>query len=699
MARVYQPKLLPDGGPNPKHYKRTNRTWDAARDRTGDTTRKRSGRTRTRWERNEIVAIDGEGETIAGRHRYTMLCAAGPDGAETLLRAEPGKQLTTAEILPALLNLIERYPKAIITGFSLGYDVNMWLQSMPKGKVQRLWEHRSTTYTPPSGYTIRVSYTPRKSISLTQYYLDANGTRRKRGGTIWDVFGFFQSSFVQALDTFGANESVRQRIAEMKARRSTFDSASRDDVEAYCHMECEALRDMVTQLFQDIRAAGLTLKRYDGAGAVSSELLRSRGVKQHNELQAPEAVHHAHQYAYFGGRVEAPQYGHHEGIPIYAYDIRSAYPAAMQHLPATSGMKWERIPPDAPIASLDAPIASLWASRFSLYYIRFSFPPDVPLYPLPWRANDGAIYFPRQGEGWYWWPEAMEAWKRYPNCLTILDRWQGEPASDVKPFAWIPGDYETRARWKRQGNGAEKALKLGLNGSYGKLAQRVGSQDGKPPGWHNLAWAGYITSATRARIYTAAMQQPDAIIAIATDGIYSTKPLLLPLGRELGAWELREYEGITLLQSGVYRCLTAKGEWEHFTRGFDRSLDIWELALTGWREGRESIAMPNTRFIGMGMALTGGTRWNAWCQWETTDREISLTPANTKRQDRARVRRGAPARRLIPTWPRDLTLLQSEQGRKSAPTDLPWSDLRGPSPEEVDAYGRVYADSADGSEA
>ena len=146
---------------------------------------------------------------------------------------------------------------------------------------------------------------------------------------------------------------------------------------------------------------------------------------------------------------------------------------------------------------------------------------------------------------------AGEAWVYHAKC-------------EDKPFAFIPEAYCQRLRWGKEGAG--KALKLGINASYGKTAQTLGDD----PPYQSWIWAGNITAHTRGQILEAILlaKDPWSVLAIATDGIYSTEKLDLPKPREtgtghipntkgkfapLGGWEHKEIpEGAFLAKPGLY---------------------------------------------------------------------------------------------------------------------------------------------------
>jgi hypothetical protein len=135
----------------------------------------------------------------------------------------------------------------------------------------------------------------------------------------------------------------------------------------------------------------------------------------------------------------------------------------------------------------------------------------------------------------------------------VLEAFEFRQAGDRKPLGFLTDMYRQRQLWVSQGNPAELALKLGYNSLYGKLAQRVGGSIEKgPPKWHQLEYSGWATAKCRSMIYSAMMQNPMAIVAVETDGLFSTEPLDLPIGTELGMWDYDPFDGLIYVQSGVY---------------------------------------------------------------------------------------------------------------------------------------------------
>jgi hypothetical protein len=120
---------------------------------------------------------------------------------------------------------------ALCVGFSLGYDFTKWIESLPDHTVYALThpDERSAEFGVPPvrwrAYNVnRVSR--RFSISRAK----VKGSTR----TVWDVWAFFQTSFVKALRkwSIGSARTV-DRIERMKSKRAGFSVIGARE-RAYC---------------------------------------------------------------------------------------------------------------------------------------------------------------------------------------------------------------------------------------------------------------------------------------------------------------------------------------------------------------------------------------------------------------------------------------------------------------------------------
>jgi hypothetical protein len=303
MPRRYESARLPDGAPNPKYN---------ARKRSG-----KSGKRLSKFARGAFIAWDGEGVTTPdGIHRYVMLMNSlgdryvNPDG------------ISTYAALSMLADIGARERGSIHVAFASGYDVNMILGDCSPGQLRRIW---AGAWTAVCNGAFVIQYRPRKSFSVRRWGM-------KRSTVLWDTFGFFQSSFVSAVEQYlGKDWPDLKMIAAQKQLRSSFTLADTDAVSVYCRAECTTLVAVMQKLHGYMGDAGLQVSRWDGAGAVAAALLKREGASAHISRAVPTEVQTAARHAYAGGRSELIRYGYAPEQPIFHYDINSAYPTAMQH--------------------------------------------------------------------------------------------------------------------------------------------------------------------------------------------------------------------------------------------------------------------------------------------------------------------------------------------------------------------------------
>lgn len=608
----------------------------------------------------EFVAWDGEGITPDGEDKQNYVLFGNSKGF-TL----KGRKLGTAECLNLIIATELAHPNAIHVGFAFGYDVEMILCDLSIKHLKTLRAKGSVLWR-----EFRIEYKRSKWFQITK---TDPFTKDKTSARIWDVWGFFQSSFVKAigdnLDDVPATEL--KRIQDGKAGRSHFTYEDLDSglMVEYWKTELVYLIRMMIALRERLYAAGLQIRQWHGPGAIATYAFRSRKMSKAMSRDIPPEVNLAAQYAYAGGRFELFKVGAHNA-PVYAYDIRSAYPSAIKELPNLARGQW---------VYRDSPRPGTLA-RFGVYRLRFSNASLMSARPMPYFYRDShyAIHFPNVCEGWYWTPEANYA-SFLGNDCTLLEGWEFiEDDSTDRPFAWVEDVYETRAQWKRDGNASQMALKLLLNSLYGKMAQRVGwERSGGPPTWHQLEWAGYVTSLTRSKIFRAMLlaHKTNSLIGVETDGIFSSSPLDLDLGPKLGQWEAEKYDAMIYLQSGFY-FKSQNSEWSAKYRGFDKGSVTYDDTLDvlkrwqPWTGDKGILSGTTTRFATMGAYLQSPYAENLRNRWSTLPRELSIG-GDGKRIHRHTV---CPQCRneISPADAMHLMSVSHPIGGMSLPHSLPW---------------------------
>jgi hypothetical protein len=448
-----------------------------------------------------------------------------------------GRGLSTYECFSLLLRKALQYPDRIHIAFGFNYDVTMLTVSLPDDKLRTLKDTHHCSWG-----RWHLEWMPNKWFWLYDW-------RDKVGIRIYDGMTFFQTSFVKACEMVLGAEDERLEVVRIgKAGRDTFEYSEIDEIRSYMFSELSLSDSLFERLRDNFTAAGIKPRGWYGPGAIASALLSREHVRGHLSRELPDEVLSASAYAYFGGRFESYYTGRYQGT-VFSYDIRSAYPHALRLIPSLASGRFRHT------TSVDR------VDDFAMYKVRYDYrgPSLGKLgfpHPFPYRDQRNRVFYPPHVEGWYWGVEVKAALKHFPDAISISEGWVYEAHGDTVeyPFQFVDSLYQQRAEWKRQGNGAQLAAKLALNSLYGKLAQRVGwdQEKRRPPTWHQLEYAGFITATCRAMIYSAMMQAPADIIAVETDGIYSRVPLDLPQGQELGQWEATRYSEIIYVQSGVY---------------------------------------------------------------------------------------------------------------------------------------------------
>jgi hypothetical protein len=550
------------------------------------------------WKPAQFIAVDGEAVTLGFAHTYVQLCASTGDYVEN------PAGLTSVQCFEFLLNLKRKYPRHTLVGFSFNYDVNMMLGDVPKVQLEDLWRYRESTAV--LGDTIyELSWLPNKVFTV----------RSDISVKVSDVFGFFQTSFLKALELWKIGDKEELELIEAgKASRSVFKLEDLTEMRRYCLLECTLLVELMDSLQDSMLAADLHLTSWHGAGAVAAAMLKKYKVKEHRtpDEYLPDGVQDAVMHAYYGGRFQLLQQGRFS--EVYNYDIKSAYPHEAITLPALHGT-WsaERYYTPSPYA--------IWLCEWELPTSRY-------VMPFPYRTKQGEIYYPSYGQGWYYAQEVEAALKHHPE-IKVKRGYVFTPDYTKQPFWFIDLLYQKRKVAQANNDPAEKAYKLGLNSLYGKLAQGAGYHGSIPP-YRSFVWAGMITSNTRARLLEYSLGNEEAVIAYATDGLFFDRDVGLPTGSELGELELSVVQDYYMLANGIYFGAEDTIVNKVRTRGHHaKELDL-DTLRQGWEdEGPGFIhAYQSTRFIGLGVALMLKD-FSLWRTWSEARRTLQLNQTYT----------------------------------------------------------------------
>jgi hypothetical protein len=572
-----------------------------------------------------FLFLDGEGGNRPdGSHEYIVLCGWSEYTGELILRNDDGSPLRTVQILEWLLELstrlkAEENPHTFV-GFGFGYDLAMILKDMPFHPAQRLYRpyymgHVDAKGTPklaiwgPYGFKIMGS---QFSITETTFGIGARATpETKRSFMVWDIWKFFQGSFVKALTDWKIlTERDLERMEAMKRKRSSFAAEEIDqEIIDYCLSECRAGVALMTRLDVTCRELGYPLTRYDGAGSLAAAMLKAWGIEQYL-ADVPEEMNEPVACAYFGGRFEIARHGWMRD-PVYQYDINSAYPTMIKDLPCLACGAWRE---------------TTELQEDGLYHVEWKLPEPCYWGSLPHRNRKGEITYPTRGSGWYWGREILSAERLYPGSHHIRTGWAFDRRCDHRPFAPVPEVYQQRLSLGKSAAGI--ILKLGLNSLYGKTAQSIGT-----PKYANYIYAGMITAGCRAMILDAIrIAGPEHILMTATDSVLSDVPLELPGSAEkkLGEWDGDSFAGgILIIQPGITICYDRDMVGTYKSRGLGK-LEFARHAKAAeaqWRTfgilGR--FTAQSHRFLGIKTSLARN-RYEQRCRWIDVDQTLNFMP-------------------------------------------------------------------------
>jgi len=614
-----------------------------------------------RFEDRTFVGCDGEGCGVdeIGRQLY-MLFRMGERELFT------GSRLQTAEILDFIC---DSPSGEILVGFAFGYDTTMILRDLPVAQQKRLFEPKLFTkgHSPYVWFkNFNIDYLPKQYLKIQRVRIErlSDGSERRivipgSTRTIFETFGFFQKSFVKVIREFEVGlRSDRDRVELNKARRSSFETIGQEERE-YCGLEVEMLAELMSKLREYCNAAGIRPRTWNGAGKLAAAL-----HSLHDTPKAADLVHHLPRglgdfanMAYYGGRFEITRTGSIKET-VYEYDIRSAYPDAMRHLPCLTHGRWEEASGKAlQKFAADNP-DGLFVAACTFKAARRG-DGIGQLGSLPVRSREGHLYWPLQGGGVYWSCELASARKLGYSCRYKAG-WVFHRACDCEQFGWVERLYEYRRSIGSAGPGYP--IKLGINSLYGKLAQRKGNG-----AYNNMIWAGLITARTRAKLNHAIASNPGRIVMVATDAVYSLDPLPdLACGDRLGDWEQTVLAGLFIVQPGLYWCpakrkkksrgLSGKFfEEPGLTESFERA---WETFRANENSGNlvdfPEVSVPVPGFIGLKLAVARNKPETAG-RWVHDQRVISFDYRN-KRQGHAwvgesivtRIKQGYPGLLSLP---------------------------------------------------
>jgi hypothetical protein len=324
--------------------------------------------------------IEYDGEGVPYRDHNTYLWGACAQDGEPIWLKDPAtngldkRPLSSRQIMDWLLDLPEQASRrdkrgAVFAMFASGYDITQILKGLP---YKTVWEIcKGKTYPDENGVSRDVGRSPVLWQGYAVSYLKGKYFRlwrlrdpdqpfiiNKRGKrvidasamiTIYDVFGFFQSSFSKVADSMVRNGRATEDEAELirttKPLRGKFNTLPIERIEKYTTAELRLLARQMTDYRDGFAKINLRLAGWHGAGAAAAALFRRERFRDHfgDHIEACDISpqQDAANRAMFGGRIELLKQGL-TGDELHVLDVASAYPAGMIELPSMAGGRWLR---------------------------------------------------------------------------------------------------------------------------------------------------------------------------------------------------------------------------------------------------------------------------------------------------------------------------------------------------------------------
>lgn len=503
-----------------------------------------------------FIGVDGEGIGRWRDHRYVLLGIGNK-------QIEDSKGLQLLDIYKFLWSEFESQPNSVFSGYFLGYDFTQWLKQLPKDRAWYLFtksgiEKRKRNVN-PIPFPVRWQGWEFDILGMKRFKLRPSGA--KQWLYVCDSGPFFQTSFLKAIDPSKWTEPVitNEEYQILKAGKALRGTATLDsDMRYYNILENEILSRLLVRLSEGFDQMGIRLGRdqWFGPGQVAQEWLKSQqdvpSTKQLSELTVTVGrsqerfnttvsilpILDVGRLTYYGGWFEIFCHGHIPGR-TWEYDINNAYTHIARQLPCLRHGKWTYA-----AGSSNTPLRGR-NIRIAHAIVKGT---DRHIGAMLHRHPDGRIVRPWQTAGYYWQHEIDAAIKAgLIDEIEYKETWTYEPCNCDPPLRELASLYELRLRIGKDSPHG-KAAKLAYISVYGKFAQSIGN-----PKFGNAIYASLITAGCRTMILEAiALAGTENVSMIATDAIFTLKPLNLPVSNKLGEWSVVEHDNLTQFKPGIY---------------------------------------------------------------------------------------------------------------------------------------------------
>lgn len=454
--------------------------------------------------------------------------------------------LTADECLAFLTQ--RKYRNAINVTYNLDFDFGVIIKLLPRENVEEVAKTGKTIYK-----EYKIAWLPRKFFRIQK----DNHTY-----AFYDVAQFFNYKPLKTASVeFGVGEKIAIETETLTKKEEITEHIY--DIIKYCVNDAILAKKLMEYFYGQLEKARIPLTKPISTAYLSENYFLSR-CDIPTFYDAPRYAQYFAQKSYHGGRFEIIKRGTYDGR-IYNYDINSAYPFQIAHLPDLRGLRWQRTTK----AHDDAVLG--------YYTVRIEYTEKGLIMPIAVKADDKLI-FPSGRFTTTLTKTEYEAVREIANVKVIDGAeayWCENDYTENYPFKEeIYRLYTERKRLKQEKNDLEYQYKIILNSLYGKFNQIKNAKLGNLT---NFIYATEITARTRMLLYRVAKPKEETVLSFATDGIVATEKLNVKRGEGLGEWELEEGDKIILIMSGIYEIYDNNEPIRMRRRGIKRK--AWETTL------------------------------------------------------------------------------------------------------------------------
>ena len=478
-------------------------------------------------------------------------------------------------------------------------------------------------------YLLELNYLPKRHLRLKPLgklalCIDAKGIERVRGAIdCFDIAQFYGKSLAKASVDAMKNGLIEQtkldsidtkRINEKSYRENNY-----EEIKKYALVDAEVTAQLSWIKVQELESNGFRMTNPYSPASVAE-----RALLDLCELPSLDDMMSSHEdrvlsfwTAYQGGWFESLGSGLIQDVR--AYDLASAYPYVMYHLPNCFEGHWSQGGRDRSERFFK------WLRKrkpmtLGCAECTVTFPKNLPIYPASKMSSFGCVVNPQIVQGWFVADEIAEfiEWGADVRIRKWYIHYPDYTSQNLYPFRpFIEPAYKAKYELgllKDSGEDFDRAAydceKIKLNSTYGKLVQAISEnpeisepnindllsenldaidsllyrnhlkeldspeRKQKTGNIWNPIWGATITGATRARLAEfIRFNGPESIVGVATDGIIlktpsvAVPPLPAPAIYNLGEWEDDGVGDCLMIMSGVYSIRPPEGKIKSTYRG------------------------------------------------------------------------------------------------------------------------------------